>query len=70
MAEVMSEEQMELLESFGMKYLCGELPTWFYVVWLTVMTVRLFKSEKQEAVRPLGVRNPLVRDFQVRRSNP
>ena len=63
MAEVMSEEQMELLESFGMKYLCGELPTWFYVVWLTVMTVPLFKSDKQEAVRPLGVRNQLVREF-------
>ena len=53
LAEMMNGEQMELLESFGMRYLCGELPAWFYKVWLTVMTVPLFKNSEQEAVQPI-----------------
>ena len=63
LGEMMTDNQMELFEHFGMKYLCGDLPDWFYQVWLSVMTVPLFKNEKQEAVRPIGIRNPLVRDF-------
>ena len=59
----MTEEQMLLLENFGLRYLGGELPPWFYQVWLTVMTVPLFKSAEQSAVRPIGIRNPLVREF-------
>ena len=27
------------------------------------MTVPLFKTEKNDAVRPLGIRNPLAREF-------
>ena len=46
LAEEMTNEQFHLLESFGMKYLCGNLPPWFYEVWLTVMTVPLFKVKK------------------------
>ena len=41
-----------------MKYLKGELPAWFYLVWLTVQTVPLFKTEQQNTIRPVGVRNP------------
>ena len=41
----------------------AELPPWFYKVWLSVNTVPLFKNEKKEAVRPTGIRNPLVRHF-------
>ena len=63
LAEEMTNEQFHLLESFGMKYLCGNLPPWFYEVWLTVMTVPLFKTEKNDAVRPLGIRNPSAREF-------
>ena len=63
LAEMMTEQQMEMLEEFGMKYLSGDLPAWFYEVWLSVMTVPLFKNEKLEAVRPIGIRNPLVRHF-------
>ena len=63
LAEKMDEEQMELLESFGMRYMGGDLPPWFYKVWLTVMTVPLFKNADQEAVRPLGVRNPFAKSF-------
>ena len=63
LGEMMTNNQMELFEHFGMKYLCGDLPDWFYQVWLSVMTVPLFKNEMHEAVRPIGIRNPLVRDF-------
>ena len=63
LAEMMTDAQMDLFENFGMKYLCGELPDWFNEVWLSVMTVPLFKNEKKESVRPIGIRNPLIRDL-------
>ena len=57
LAEKMEREEMELLEEFGMKYLQGDLPPWFYTVWLSVQTVALFKNKGKTAVRPLGMRN-------------
>ena len=63
LAEMMTEQQMESFEDFGLRYLSGDLPVWFYEVWLSVMTVPLFKNEKLEAVRPIGIRNPVVREF-------
>ena len=63
LAEKMEREEMDLLEEFGMKYIRGDLPAWFYVVWLTVQTVALFKNRHQSAVRPLGMRNPLLKQF-------
>ena len=60
LAELMEEEDMRLLEEFGMKYLGGQLPCWFYPVWLTVQTVPLYKTEERDTVRPVGVRNPLI----------
>ena len=42
LGEIMTDAQINMFESFGMKYLCGELPAWFYQVWLSVMTVPLF----------------------------
>ena len=63
LAEMMTEAQMDLFEEFGMRYLGGELPPWFYEVWLSVTTVPLFKNEKKDTVRPIGIRNPLVRDL-------
>ena len=54
---------MELLQGFGMKYLSGSLPPWFFVCWLTVQTVPLFKTAEQDSVRPLGLRNPLLKTF-------
>ena len=59
----MSEEEMLLLEDFGSKYLSGDLPHWFYAVWLTVQTVPIFKTSQQSTVRPLGLRNPLLKAF-------
>ena len=44
---------MQLLEAWGM------LPSWFYVVWLSIQTVPLYKTVSRETVRPIGMRNPL-----------
>ena len=60
LAEQLEEEDMLLLEEFGMKYLGGLLPCWFYPVWLTVQTVPLYKTDDQDTIRPVGVRNPLI----------
>ena len=59
----MEEDEMILLEELGMHYLRGDLPHWFYCVWLTVQTVPLFKTSEQSTVRPLGLRNPLLKVF-------
>ena len=59
--ERLEDQEMDLLEEFGMKYLRGDLPPWFYPVWLTVQAVPLFKSEQQNTLRPVGVRNPLLK---------
>ena len=61
LAEVMEPAQMHLLEDFGMRYLRGELPPWFYTVWLTVQTVPLYKTIERNTIRPIGIRNPLVK---------
>ena len=61
LAEGMDQSQMDLLEEFVMKFLCGILPPWFYKVWLSVQTVPLYKAGG--AVRPLGIRNQLLKSF-------
>ena len=43
LGEMLGEEHMRLFETFGLRYLHGELQPWFYVVWLTVQTVPLLK---------------------------
>ena len=54
---------MILLEEFGLAYLQGDLPKWFYPIWLTVQTVPIFKTSGRCAVRPLGLRTPLLKIF-------
>ena len=44
LGEDMEEEDMAILEEFGLAYLQGDLPKWFYPVWLTVQTVPIFKT--------------------------
>ena len=61
LGEDLQAPQMELLESFGVRYLNGELPGWFYRVFLTCQTVPLFKTKERTGIRPIGVRNPLLR---------
>ena len=63
LAEVWGEEQMDLLEQFGLRYLTGQLPPWWYKVWLSLTTVALFKTPDQEAVRPVGIEPCLARNF-------
>ena len=46
-----------------MSYLQGDLPKWFYPLWLTVQTVPIFKNSRKCAVRPLGLRTPLLKVF-------
>ena len=50
---------MGLLEHFGMRYLTGMFPPWWYRVWLSLTSVPLFKGNG--AVRPMGVEPCLVR---------
>ena len=63
LAEVWGEEQMNRLEHFGMRYLTGQLPPWWYKVWLSLTTVALFKTCDQDAVRPVGIEPCLARSF-------
>lgn len=57
--ERMEEEHMKLLEDWGKRFLDGLLPPWFYVVWLSIQTVPLYKTTTRNTVRPIGMRNPL-----------
>ena len=63
LGDLLEEEHMRLLEDFGLRYLHGELQAWFYIVWLTVQTVPLFKTKDKTTVRPIGIRNPLPKLF-------
>ena len=63
LGDYMEEEDMVILEEFGMSYLQGDLPKWFYPLWLSVQTVPIFKNSGRCAVRPLGLRTPLLKVF-------
>ena len=61
LGEVLDGEKMLLWEELGMRYLQGKLPAWFQAVFLSSQSVALWKTEEQEAVRPIGVRHSEVR---------
>ena len=61
LSEIWGEDDMGKLEEFGMRYLNGQLPTWWYKVWLTTATVPLYKTIAMTAVRPIGIRPSLSR---------
>ena len=63
LAQVLSPGQMSALEDFGMQHLRGNLPAWWYTVWPSVQTVGLYKTAEQDSIRPLGIRNPLLKSF-------
>jgi len=63
LAELLDGDKMLLLESFGLRYLRGELPLWFYRVFLASQSVALFKTKEQVEVRPIGIKHSLVRSF-------
>ena len=66
LAEVWEEATMSLLEEFGLLYLSGSLPHWWYRVWGCVTTVPLYKTVEMDTVRPVGIRNPLIRTLHSR----
>ena len=61
LAEVMDADKMSLLEEFSIRYLNGDLPSWFYSVFPTCQTVPLYKTSDMDQIRPIGIKNPLVR---------
>ena len=61
LAQLMEADQMAKLEEFGLRYASGDLPHWFYAVWLSVCTVPIFKTDERDSIRPLGIRNPLLK---------
>ena len=61
LGERLEDEEIQLLERFSLAYIRTELPPWFYKVWLTLQTVALFKTAERKDVRPLGLRNSLVK---------
>ena len=63
LGERMEDGDIKLLEELGLEYLAGELPLWFYRVWLCIQTVALYKTARQTDVRPLGLRNSLIKVF-------
>jgi hypothetical protein len=71
LAEVWGEEQMDMLEQFGMRYLNGQLPPWWFKVWKSLTTAALFKDSGKKKVRPIGIEPCLARCFHkvVVRSN-
>ena len=63
MGERMEDQELYLLEEFGLAYSACELPSWFYRVWQTLQTVAPYKDSDQEFVRPLGLKNSLIKTF-------
>ena len=61
LAKRMEDHKMKLLERFCMTYIRTEVPTWYYKVWLSLKTVALFKTAEKTDVRPIGLRNSLVK---------
>ena len=63
LAQTLDGDRMGCLEGFGLRYLRGELPPWFYSVFLANQSVALFKDSGKVAVRPIGVKHTLVRSL-------
>ena len=61
LADVWSEEELQVFEKFCMRYLQGTLQPWFYTVWGSVTTVPAFKSAEKDSLRPLGIKSSLIR---------
>ena len=63
LAETLEDDKMSPLKSFRLRYLRGDLPPWFYTVFLALQSVALYKDSGKDAVRPIGVKHSLVRTF-------
>ena len=61
LGERMENDEIKLLEDFSLQYVAGELPSWFYAVWQCIQTVAPFKDSSKQSVRPLGLKNSLIK---------
>ena len=46
----MEDREVKQLEKLGLVYLPGELPPWFYRIWLCIQTVALYKTALQKDI--------------------
>ena len=62
-AETAEEEDMNMniLETFSLKYLNGEFPPWFSKVWNSVSTVPLYKPNG--SLRHVGIKPSFIREL-------
>ena len=62
-AETAEEEDMNMniLETFSLKYLNGEFPPWFSKVWNSVITVPLYKPNG--SLRHVGIKPSFIREL-------
>ena len=58
LAETWEQQDMALLDCFGLRYLNGDLPPFFYKVWGSVST-----TPNSDTIRPLVVKSSLIRDL-------
>ena len=67
LAEVWEEGSTpwDMVDSFAMRHITGNLPPWYYRVCMTVETVGMFKTAAQNPamVRPIGMRNPFIKSM-------
>ena len=63
LGERMEDHEIRLFEEFALAYSAGELPHWFYRIFQSLQTVAPFKDNGREAVRPLGLKNSMVKMF-------
>ena len=63
-AEVGEDHELDLLESFSLRYLNSEFPPWFSKVWNSVSTVPLLKPDGN--LRPVGVKPSFIRTLHKR----
>ena len=63
LGERLEGPELALLEKFGLAYTAGKLPAWFYRLWLSLMTVPLYKSGAKTDCRPLGIQHTIPRLF-------
>ena len=66
LAEVWNESGSnvwELVDNFALRHIQGNFPPWYFKACMTVETVGMYKTVKQDPsqVRPVGMRNPWIK---------
>ena len=63
LGESMKDHKMKQLDRLGMANIMAKLPTWFYMVWLSLQAIALYKSAEEADVGPFSLRNSLIKVF-------